>query len=86
MTTKELRNRIQPGLKIVDRRTLKMIDAILWEALAPDDGIEEKELLQELKRQEKALRKGKLKTYTIEEVRKRFENRQRRRSNKRKGS
>ncbi len=67
MTTAELRKAIIQGLKIVDRRTLKMIYSILWESIAPDDGVEEKELKAELRKIAKAYKSAKSKSLSVAE-------------------
>lgn len=68
MTSEELRKAICSGAKIADRRTLKMVYAVLSEALAPEDGIEENELYEELERRSRAIESGIEKTYAAEDA------------------
>jgi hypothetical protein len=70
-----LRKEICSGLKLVDRRTLKMIKALLVEALAPEDDIEEQELYKELNKRSAAVKAGHSKLLTVEESRAAYEKR-----------
>lgn len=79
MNNEELRKSITKGLKIVDRRTLKMINAILWESLAPDDTEDENDLYEELAKRSKAHKSGKSLPLTVEEARARYGKRSKKR-------
>lgn len=68
MTNQELRKSICDSLKLADRRTLKMIKALMVEYHAPDDGEDEEELFAELERRSKAIESGIEKTYAAEDA------------------
>lgn len=75
MTNEELRKSICASLKLADRRTLKMIKALLVEYYAPDDDEDEKELTDELQRRSAAIKSGKSKLLSVEESRAAYEKR-----------
>lgn len=79
MTNQELRKSICDSLKLADRRTLKMIKAMLSEYNAPDDEKEDNALMQELDRRVKAYRTGKSKLLTFEEVKAKYQKRKKKR-------
>lgn len=72
MTNEELRKSICGSLKMADRRTLKMIQAMLTEYFALEEGADEKELYEELDRRRKAYKSGKDKILTVAEVKVRY--------------
>lgn len=67
-TNDELRKSICAGLRMADRRTLKMIDALLTEYYSADDGEDDEELLKELNRVSDAVATGEMKTYAAEDA------------------
>lgn len=75
MTNEELRKSICASLKMADRRTLKMIKALMVEYYSPDDGEDEQELMEELRRRSAAIKAGKSKLLTVEESRAAYEKR-----------
>ncbi len=79
MTNEELRKSICNGLKMVDRRTLKMFKSMLEEYNAPDDNEDAEELMQELRKRTAAIQAGKSKLLTVEESRAEYEKRKTRR-------
>lgn len=79
MTNEELRKSICDGLKMADRKTLKMFKAMLEEYNAPDDNEDAEELMQELRRRTAAIKAGKSKLLTVEESRAEYEKRKSRR-------
>ena len=65
MTNEELRKSICASLKMADRRTLKMIKALVEEYYAPDDEEDENSLYEKLEKRSKAYRSGKMKTIAV---------------------
>ncbi len=64
---------------MADRRTLKMINALIVEYHAPADGEDEKELYAELEKRSKAYKTGKTKLLTVEDVKARYLKRKKKR-------
>lgn len=82
MTNDELRKSICDSLKQADRRTLKIIKALLREYYTPDAGEGDKgesELMQELNRRVDAYKTGQSKHLTFEEVKARYQKRKKKR-------
>lgn len=71
-TNEELRKSICAGLKMADRRTLKMIAAVLQEYFAPEDEEDLTDLYAELGKRRTAYKTGKDKLLTVAEVKARY--------------
>lgn len=81
MTNEELRKSICDSLKLADRRTLKMIKAMLSEYYAPDDTEAEDadELYAELEKRSKAYKTDRTTLLTVEDVKRNYLKRKKKR-------